>query len=1133
MITDEKGTKYYFGGDYNNLEISYSQGDSNVIPPPQSSPKGDYVINTWYLTKIEMMNGHTIEYKYKNDENIFKTGFFCMRNLPPLETEVNGSFFDLYKNVNQEYVMTRYYYDTSISGWHIWGNGSELNYKAPYFNYILVKKSFPESIKVNNKEVAKFSYELFPTELGKGNYPSLKLKEIEIKYNEIVNKINFSYYRNKDYIFLNELEFLGGRKYQFDYYQKESLPKETTLGVDFWGFWNGKSDLSNDLIPKYEFNVDTGDYNILGTSRNPNPNLAEVSLLKKVTYPTGGSSEFFYEGHTYSKKLERDFSSSFFQYLKTADGIVGGARIKKIIDSDGENKITKEYKYIANYGQSSTSSSGIFTDILRYMNYIDYKNEGKGRTITLVETANNFAVKPLNSSIIAYSEVSELVNDKLYKKYYFSDYVSNPDVLIERIRADYTFTTDQKPNLLHINFYTRYNSNENQRKKILKTTIYKDGNTDRVLKEIVNEYTSLSSHPLFQNNYLAFVNQRLAWVHYQKDFLYPYILESSTEKDYFDNQVVSKNINYSYDNPNHLQLTKTETTNSQNQTLTTKYYYPQDLVAEPFMDKLVAENQIASPIKTEQFKEGAKLSETHTKFGEFPTADPNKKLYLPTEVFASKATDINLNLGTDRKITYNSYDAFGNVTQYTPEGGTPVAIIWGYANTQPIAKLEGVSYSAIPATTITDLQNKANADINAATEKILYDALNTLRTSFPDAMVTTYTYDPLVGVNSITAPNGNTEYYNYDDAQRLKNIQDKDKNILKEWQYNYAKFYYNQTVSQTFTRTDCGNCAVAEPYTYTVPANKYSSTISQVDANSKAQAEIDANGQSTANTNGVCKPILRPTLSGSTATACYQNDQLIFSVAIHQKVSRDVALSGMMKIGILDKKYIVPNSPKYINYVNAIYQWRIAIGSSDGNDIVTAQLISPTNISEDFNYLSFNDVVCNYTEYENREQTLKENVQCNPGYASSGYYIYTVPAGKFGSNISQADADQQARNNIKKYDVKGYGDTTCQPVLSCGFTQTIDASIGSVSISGVGNSINYNVSLNEKGFRTELVDEGINIGTINATCKPSRQIVQEVSKGNERWVITISSTGNVNIRFLMGGSGTSPSYFSYSGSYQK
>ncbi len=53
-----------------------------------------------------------------------------------------------------------------------------------------------------------------------------------------------------------------------------------------------------------------------------------------------------------------------------------------------------------------------------------------------------------------------------------------------------------------------------------------------------------------------------------------------------------------------------------------------------------------------------------------------------------------------------------------------------------------------------------------------------------DAQMSTYTYDPVIGLTSGIDARGETVYYEYDGYQRLLNIKDMDGNILKNYTYN-------------------------------------------------------------------------------------------------------------------------------------------------------------------------------------------------------------------------------------------------------------------------------------------------------------------------------------------------------------
>ena len=53
------------------------------------------------------------------------------------------------------------------------------------------------------------------------------------------------------------------------------------------------------------------------------------------------------------------------------------------------------------------------------------------------------------------------------------------------------------------------------------------------------------------------------------------------------------------------------------------------------------------------------------------------------------------------------------------------------------------------------------------------------------AMMTTYTYEPLVGITSVTDPSNVTVFYEYEVFGRLKCTRDQDKNIVKAYDYQF------------------------------------------------------------------------------------------------------------------------------------------------------------------------------------------------------------------------------------------------------------------------------------------------------------------------------------------------------------
>ncbi|MCL9768866.1 hypothetical protein NAT47_00375 [Flavobacterium sp. HXWNR69] len=252
-------------------------------------------------------------------------------------------------------------------------------------------------------------------------------------------------------------------------------------------------------------------------------------------------------------------------------------------------------------------------------------------------------------------------------------------------------------------------------------------------------------------------------------------LHQTKVTEYFDNgQEMETVTTYGYDYNNHYNVASVSTTNSLGETSETKYQYASN-TSNPVNNAMVAKNMVAIPLVTESYKNGEKLSTIETVYKDW-NADANITLLAPEFIKASKGT-----APLETRVIYNLVDADnGNPKQVQKEGGMTICYIWGYNKTQPVAKLENIAYSAIPSSHIQAIENATN-------EANLIIALNALRndTTLSNAMITTYTYKPLVGISSVTDPKGDKQTYHYDGFGRLQYVKDAQDKILSENQYHY------------------------------------------------------------------------------------------------------------------------------------------------------------------------------------------------------------------------------------------------------------------------------------------------------------------------------------------------------------
>lgn len=212
-----------------------------------------------------------------------------------------------------------------------------------------------------------------------------------------------------------------------------------------------------------------------------------------------------------------------------------------------------------------------------------------------------------------------------------------------------------------------------------------------------------------------------------------------------------------------------------------------DKLKRPMVSDITRENRVSTLVQTETTLEdinGNVLSKSihRTNYRTWSNGHT-----LPEFVQTSKGENI-----LEDRIVYNDYYDNGNIREVSKKNGSPIVYIWGYKEQYPIVKIENATFSEIPSALYNSIISASNADKDKDTEEALRLELNKLRDasiapSLTDSMITTYTYDPLIGVTSITDPRGETIYYDYDDFGRLKYVKDADDHILSENEYNYKQ----------------------------------------------------------------------------------------------------------------------------------------------------------------------------------------------------------------------------------------------------------------------------------------------------------------------------------------------------------
>lgn len=931
-IVTEDGIRYIFGAEEYVIPASGMASDpatavSNLI-------SSSSVVTSWHLSRIILVNGESIYFDYETSPPAYKS----------------------LASINQ---LLRYPYATT-------GNPSCAASSVPQISYLSSRNTFSgvylKKISYGDFYIDFISEDRIDLEPVTSGILPQRLKEVKVFESvtgtpRLVKHVDFQYsyfnnslsgYSQKRLKLISIQEKNGSTlipPYTFEYYTSLTysfeLPEKNSASQDLWGFFNGKDNSSiystkysiniqNSLVPPISVNVGGVQITDTGADRSPNEEASKLGVLKAITYPTGGKTEFEHQAHEYydpwTENVVTHQNAQLFRYgplISNPPAVTTEATLDFSTQTSNIDVAIYGAIYCYNFqelGTSCTNRVGHYGDIYQVQPdnsevlYLSLPISG-APDYTKTETALfNYTLPPgkyivrtriQNDAWVVQMDVDYDLptgstvshNNKIAGGLRIKTISSNPIVSapIQITQYNYETTPGSSSGLL-MNPYSEFHFNEllnvfcdvNNQGTVsylarrswnnfpmgsgaqgshigYGLVTVKNGN-DAVSGKSIFEFTNepedidlsirIPDETTFQPNQNGLMLSKLD---YKKNADASFSKVNQVENQYAAPssltqtiqgiKVYSVNINgtnipgiakpyyynserwnlnketntafetdskftrwetdYVYENPDHFQITKMRTTQSDGSIEETNFKYAHDYLSvsgqAAYFQKMVDQNMISMPIETTTIKEKSPsdrkyINASLTTYKAYTGPTDRPEIILPYKIFAFKglggAVDFTAYPGTSddiasasyfEKLKYTNYDQKGNPLSLVLNNVENLSYLWSYKGYYPVAEIRNADFSSVSTALISAGTNHATLSASTSSTDIK-SKIDALRSSMTTAHVSGYTYKPLTGIETITDAYGKTIANEYDVFNRLIAIRNNNTGgpIRKTFCYNYA-----------------------------------------------------------------------------------------------------------------------------------------------------------------------------------------------------------------------------------------------------------------------------------------------------------------------------------------------------------